>query len=226
MATWSSRSSCIPVGEVAGFVSGWRGEDARVLPVVWVHDRRHRDWPDAARKSRQEDFADFPIGKPRRARWCADYLVNDGGPVLHHEVWRSRRRLQATDLGVDMHDTLSRIIEYLGTYDQVDLANNAGVEFLFRKMQLIEYYYDEKDLDTMNQNPRLPAEEARAFTGGGRPSSMVAPELLEHVSKELERIGGIKKNARKLREEQAALKNARPDKKGGGGGEGSHGAAK
>ena len=71
----------IPVGDVAGFVSCWRGEDARVLPVAWVHNRRHTDWPDAARKSRQEDFADFPIGKPRTARWCADNLVKDGGPA-------------------------------------------------------------------------------------------------------------------------------------------------
>jgi hypothetical protein len=117
---------------------------------------------------------------------------------------------------VDMHDTLSKIAEFLGSYDQYDLANSAGCELLFRKLQLIEYYYDEKDLDTMNSNPRLPAEEARAFTGGGRPSSMVAPELLEHVSKELERVGGIKKNARKLREEQAAHKNTKPGKGGGG----------
>lgn len=151
----------IPVGEVAGFVSSWRGEDARVLPVAWVHGRRHRDWPDVARKSRQEDFADFPTGKPRTARWCADYLVKDGGPVPHHEVWRSRRRLQATDFGVDMHDTLSRIIEYLGTYGQLDLANSVGVEFLFRMMQLVEYYYDEKDLHHGHDEPEAP------FAGGG-----------------------------------------------------------
>jgi hypothetical protein len=72
----------------------------------------------------------------------------------------------------------------------------------------------------MSQIPRVPAEEARAFTGGGRPSSMVAPELLEHVSKELERVGGIKRNARKLREEQAAQRSTKPGKGGGKGGDG------
>eukprot|EP00972_Heterocapsa_arctica_P075189 11094470-Heterocapsa_arctica.AAC.1 len=35
-------------------------------------------------------------------------------------------------------------------------------------------------------------------------STMVVPELLEHASKELTRVGGIEKNARKLKEEQAA----------------------
>ena len=31
---------------------------------------------------------------------------------------------------------------------------------------------------------------------------MICPELLDQVAKDLERISGIKKNARKLREEQ------------------------
>ena len=66
-----------------------------------------------------------------------------------------------------------------------------------------------------NQNLRMPLDEIRAFTGGGRPASMIAPELLDHVSKELERVSGIKKNARKLREEQAALKGEGRGPKGG-----------
>ena len=37
---------------------------------------------------------------------------------------------------------------------------------------------------------------------------MVCPELMDQVAKELERVSGIKKNARKLREEQAALKKS------------------
>ncbi len=47
---------------------------------------------------------------------------------------------------------------------------------------------------------------------------MAAPVILEHVSKELERVGGIEKNARKLREERAAAKSIKP---GEGGGKGS-----
>ncbi|CAK0816959.1 unnamed protein product, partial [Prorocentrum cordatum] len=51
--------------------------------------------------------------------------------------------------------------------------------------------------------------EAFAFMGGSRSPSMVCPELLDSVSKELERIHSIKKNARKLREEQKANKGGR-----------------
>jgi len=201
--------------DLGDFVKTWRGEDARVLAVKRVNGSRHREWRDVSDSGRQEDFADFPIAKPRTAKWCTEYLIKNGGPAQHSEIWRSRRRLQPTEFGVDMHDTLAKIAEYMGTYDQLDLRNLASAEYLFRKMQMVEHYYDEKDLDNFSGNPKLPAEEARAFVGGGRPVSMVAPELLDYVSKELERVSGIKKNARKLREEQAALRSH-----GGGGGGG------
>jgi hypothetical protein len=96
-------------------------------------------------------------------------------------------------------------------------------EPFFRTLQLIEYFYDEEDPDSMNQDTRLSVEEARAVTGGGRPSPMVAPVILEHVSKELERVGGIEKNARKLREERAAAKSIKPGEGGGKGGKGKRG---
>ena len=40
-------------------------------------------------------------------------------------------------------------------------------------------------------------EEVRAFVGGQRAQSMVCPVLLDHVSKELEGVSAMKKNARK-----------------------------
>ena len=38
-----------------------------------------------------------------------------------------------------MHDTLAKIAEYMGTYDQLDLRNLASAEYLFRKMQMVEH---------------------------------------------------------------------------------------
>eukprot|EP00971_Amphidinium_carterae_P350984 6491839-Amphidinium_carterae.1 len=52
-----------------------------------------------------------------------------------------------------------------------------------------------------------------AFSGTGRGAAMIAPDLMEHVAKELERSVGIKKHSRKLREEMSASGG----KKGGGG---------
>lgn len=132
------------------------------------------------------------------------YLVKNGGAAEHHEVWRSRRRLGPMDSGVDMHGTLCRFAEHRRTYDQLVLANSAMAELLFKTLQLVKHVYDERDIDqALQSNSKVPV---RAVVGGGRSASMVSPELLEHVSRELERVAAIKKTPRKLREENAAGK--------------------
>ena len=113
-----------------------------------------------------------------------------------------------------MHETLCRAVEYLGTVDQMNMPDSVSTEFLFRKLQLIEHYYDERDASSVDNNTKQPIEEVRAFVGGARPTSMVCPALLDHVSKELEKISAIKKNHRKLREEQAAIRAAAKSKGG------------
>ena len=109
---------------------------------------------------------------------------------------------------MDLHFTLCQGIEAFGAYDQVDLANLAGIEHAYRKLQLIEHFWEERGNDQAAKDSRLPPEEMTAFAGGARPAAMICPELLDHVSKELERISGIKKNARKLREEANLRKTA------------------
>ncbi|CAK0818388.1 unnamed protein product, partial [Prorocentrum cordatum] len=183
----------------------FRGSDARTLPVVRTAIGRERSWASVVTDCREEEVQDFGVKAPRSVKWCAAYQQRDGGPVLHSEMWRSRRRLQDSDFGVAEHETLSKVVELLGTTDQVDIYNLAGVEVAYRKPQLIEYYWDERRQEPHQANSKLPLDEVQAFMGVGRAASMVRPEVLDQVAKELERIAGIKKNARKLREEQAAL---------------------
>ena len=91
--------------------------------------------------------------------------------------------------------------------------NLLGVERLLRKMQLIEHFWEEKQREQDASQQKMPQEEITAFLGGtgasSRPSSMVCPALLDVVSKELERISQMKKNARKLREEAKAASGAK-----------------
>lgn len=79
---------------------------------------------------------DFPVKASRMASCCVQYLVKHGG-AQHHEVWRLWR-LGAMDYVVDMHETLCRIADNMGTYDQLDLSNSAAAEFLSRKLHLLE----------------------------------------------------------------------------------------
>ena len=120
----------------------------------------------------------------------------------------ARAKLTATDYGVAEHHTLATILEDMATTDQLDIANLLGAERLVRKMQMIEYFWEEKQREQDAQQQRMPTEEVNAFTGGvgaaARPSSTICPTMMDHISKELERVGNIKKNARKLREETKA----------------------
>ena len=109
------------------------------------------------------------------------------------------------------------ILEDLGAADLLDVSNLLGAERLVRKLQLIEHFWDEKQRAQETVQAKMPHEEVSAFMGGigggARPSSMVCPALLDQVGKELERVGNIKKNARKLREESKGTKGPKEDGK-------------
>jgi hypothetical protein len=180
----------------------FRGDDARTLPIRLRGGARHRDWVDVMGACKEEKFADWPF-PVRTAAWCGNYMTRDGGPRMHFESWKARRRLNDDEWGVDMYEVLSDVLEALGCYDQGDMTNLLAAEKIVRHLQLIEHFYDDKKSVGQGSASKVPRDERQAFLGGGRPASMVSPALLDHVSKELDRVGNIKKNARKLREEEA-----------------------
>ena len=83
---------------------------------------------------------------------------------------------------------LCKILDKLGRHDGLDLSNLAGVELLYRRCQLIEYFHNEKGpgggkgsgrgKDRKAYDGSYKAEAA-IFTGMHRESgdSMVAPDL-------------------------------------------------
>ncbi|CAL1154417.1 unnamed protein product [Cladocopium goreaui] len=157
--------------------------DARLLGLTFAGTtREERQWRDVAKESHEEKIEDS---------------------------W-----------GVQEHDNLSKIIDRLGRYDGLDLANIAGAELIFRRLQLIEYFYSEKGpgggkgsgkgekKDKKSDDGNYKAEAA-VFAGSHREfgDTMVAPELLDYVSKEIEKDASVMKQVRKAREErQAAAK--------------------
>ncbi|CAK0840872.1 unnamed protein product, partial [Prorocentrum cordatum] len=128
------------------------------------------------------------------AQWCAKYRVREGGPILHHEMWKSKRKLNSSDFGVDNRETISKMLELMGSNDHLDVFKLSSAETGDRKLQLIEPYWDDRSAEQQQHNMCMPLEEAFAFMGGSRSPSMVGLELLDTVSKELERTHGIKKN--------------------------------
>jgi hypothetical protein len=119
--------------------------------------------------------------------------------------------------GVMEHENLMKVLDKIGRFDGLDLSNIAAAEMAFRRVQLIEYFYSDKgpgggkgsgknkDKDKKHEDLSYKSEAA-IFTGTHREFGdvMVAPDLLEYVSKEVERDAAVLKQVRKAREERAA----------------------
>ena len=120
-----------------------------------------------------------------------------------------------------------RLLEQAGCYDVMDVTNLASFEILMRRLQLIEYTYSEKGPAPPSKEDKGKGkgksmhvglyDESQIFMGSHKEFGdiMVAPDLLEYVSKEVEKEAAVMKQVRKAREERAALSKKKDE--GGGG---------
>ena len=131
----------------------------------------------------------------------------------HHRTFKTNYRVGKGDWGIDIHELGMRAANHAVVYDGLDISNLASFEDLFRQVQLVEYvYYQEADNSKGKGqgkgNRDVMPEEAAVFAGTHRDygEAMVCPELLDYVSKEVERDASIMKQVRKAREEKKLLK--------------------
>ena len=205
--------------EISKYAGKEAAADARLLGVTFQEKSRiERLWRDVAGEMTQETFEDWNVPGPRTAHWCSQFLNRrNGGPTEHHRYWVSHNGLTADMWGVVEHENLMKMLDKMGRFDGLDLSNLTCAELAFRRLQLIEYFYSDKgpgsgkgsgknkEKDKKHEDLSYKAEAA-IFTGTHREYGdlMVAPDLLEYVSKEVERDAAVLKQVRKAREERAA----------------------
>ena len=122
--------------------------------------------------------------------------------------------------GVTDHGLAMQAIELAGCYDGLDVVNLSCLELLIRKAQLVEFPYwergpalppkegDKKDRGNGEGGGRVGMyDEGHIFLGNNKEFGevMVAPELLDYVTREVEREAGVMKQIRKAREERSLL---------------------
>eukprot|EP00959_Pyramimonas_sp_CCMP1952_P241601 5049536-Pyramimonas_sp.AAC.1 len=89
-------------------------------------------------------------------------------------MFRSTCSLKPEQWGVAEHETLLRIIELAGQYDQLDVTNLACMEAAARRVQTIEWAYHDKIRETdAGSTSRLSIEEATAFSGLSRAGDLM-----------------------------------------------------
>lgn len=207
----------VAAAEVEAYPGREASSDARLLALSFQELKRdERLWRDVAKDIKQEELSDWSVPGPRTSAWCTLFLnKRNGGPVDHHRWWVNAHGLSADAWGVAEHENLCKILDKLGRYDGLDLSNLAGVELLYRRCQLIEYFHSEKGPGGGKGSGRGKDKkadegsykaEAAIFTGMHREygDSMIAPDLLEYVSKEIAKDASIMKEVRNAREERAA----------------------
>ena len=191
--------------------------DARLLPLSFQGtSRTERQWRDVAKEVKEEKFEDWSIPGPRTAAWRIQFLNRKDGPMAHHRWWVQAHSLKPDAWGVAEHDSLMKAVDKMGRFDALDMANIAGVELIFRRLQLIEFIYSERGpgggkgsskSDKKDGMTAMQSYEATIFAGAHKEFGdvMVAPPLLDYVAKEVEGEAAVLKQVRKAREERAAL---------------------
>jgi hypothetical protein len=179
-------------------------EDARTLPVERSSaGERHRVWRSVADALSEAAFSDWPLSGPRTAAWYAREIGRTGmGPVSRHHAWRQENNLKNEDGHSVRHEMLSEVLELLGSCDQLDLSNLAGVEALARALQYEEFEVRKKS------ELRSPYSNAEHFMGrqkrvGG---CLICPDLTEWVATKSSKDSAILKEQRKADEERALAK--------------------
>ena len=119
---------------------------------------------------------------------------------------------QFRSAGGAMYEGLSLVVVYLGGRDQCDIYNLSGAEVAYRYLLLAEHYCDKRAAEHVRG--REATDETVAFIDISRSAPVVRPSLRDSDSTEFERVSGIKKNARKLREDPMAQAKAMSKKKG------------
>ena len=192
-------------------------EDARLLGVrfrdgIAPPERHIGIWRDQLEEMEETPFKEWNVPGPRTVAWCCRFINRKAGGALdHHRSFRETFRLRKGDWGLDIHELALRTLEHLVTFDYLNVPNLSGAEDLARAAQLVEYVYHQEssvsDAGKGKGKGRAGVlDEAHIFTGAHRDPGevMISPDLLEYVSKEVERDASIMKQIRKGREERAA----------------------
>jgi hypothetical protein len=193
-----------------GGVADSPGEDARTLGISRDGDgARFKEFHSAVQECKAVDFQDWPINGPRTVKHVITQMLNHGGSALgHHQSWRVACKLQPTDGPSMEHESWSRVLDAMMSYDQLDVTNLASAELVVRAIQRIEEKHKHKISSSED------AGEGSLFmgaAGGSRSGLVISPKLTEWIGTEMQKEAMVAKERRKAREERALSRKA--DKK-------------
>lgn len=191
--------------------------DLRILPVMLdAAEERWRLLSEAIPEYEEVDFDDFPLQGPRTVYRDVRQLRRQGMDfVQHHESWLKKSGVRASDRSVYEHACICRTLNYMASYDQLNLPSLASAESLNRRRTLIEVAHQGR--------PDAPSYEGAEEILGIRESadgSVIDPAITQHAARRQAAKAEIMKQKRLVTEERRHQRRGDDDGEGGGKGGG------
>lgn len=172
--------------------------DLRILPVMFdAGEERWRNLADAIGEYEEVDFDDFPLQGPRTVYRDVRQLRRQGMDFIqHHESWLKKSGVRSSDRSVYEHACICRTLNYMASYDQLNIPSLASAESLNRRRALIEIAHQGR--------PDAPSYEGAEEILGVREStdgSVIDPAITQHAARRQAAKAEIMKQKRLMSEE-------------------------
>ena len=121
-------------------------------------------------------------------------------PVSQSAQWAIRSKICRNDWARHEHESLSKILEALLCYDQLNVSNLLGVERICRRLQIWEQAYRNSDV------PDFTGVEHMEGDSEAPDSSFVNPDLKKVTADKMKEEGKLAESRHRAKEEFVKLK--------------------
>ena len=175
--------------------------DVRILAVKFDEgDERWRTLADAAACMKEVDFMDWPLDGVRSAKFVVKTLKRNSKTFMSsHQEWVKNSGVRSNDRAVHEHRALSKMLELLTCYDQVNVTNLAGAEVAVKRRMLIEQAYEGRP-----DQPIWTGSEHMMGYKDTETGRIIDPEAVKYQAGKLKEESQVMKEARLKREEDTA----------------------
>eukprot|EP00971_Amphidinium_carterae_P332406 6466556-Amphidinium_carterae.2 len=180
--------------------------DIRTLAVEFDSGgKRYKSWRVVCEESYTEGLEQCPLEGPISVLSLAKHFeIHGSNPRDWLQNWSRDKGLDGSERVCHELRTLTDVLAYAGTFDQLNVGSLMCLEICARRIQLLCDVY---------ANPQKPNwEAARLFTGLPEVSDVVTRELRNHVAQKAQAEASILKARVKMRELRQSDEGAGPSK--------------
>jgi hypothetical protein len=190
-------------------------DDVRILALNHnAGGYRVRDFRDFAATAKSAEITGWPIQGLRTVQRCLDYCIaqTGGGFTARAQAFMAQAKLGFGDGHMTEYALIGRCLEMALTFDQVHLYNQAHIELLMRRFQLIEEKYRHRLPSLDGKAGFDPEGDSGLYLGlgpgasFGRSSVCVCPALATYIGEELTKEAAILKGKIKSHELREQMK--------------------